>query len=182
MDEHIPDDLTDAERAALEALPRERMPDPLLEDRTVRALRARGVIRSAPGPRFPASWRLAAVAAGLALFTSGVAIGQWSGSRDAARVIASLERDGVLQSAAQVQRTGTAYVDALADLVAVTDSANAADAEQAREVALAALWAAATEIVRLAPDDPVAGQIVHAFEQARADRRPDAGARQVLWF
>jgi hypothetical protein len=111
-----------------------------------------------------------------------VAVGQWSGSRGAARVIASLERDGVLQSAAQVQRTGTAYVDALADLVAVADSANAADAEQAREVALAALWAAASEIVRLAPDDPVAGQIVHAFEQARADRRPDAGARQVLWF
>lgn len=181
MDDLVPEDLTDAERAALEALPRERMPRRLVEERTVRALRERGVIRSGR-VRIPASWRTAAIAAGLALFTSGVAVGQWTGSRGAARVIASLERDGVLRTAAQVQRTGTAYVDALSDLVAVTDSASASEAEQAREVALAALWAAATEIVRLAPDDPVAGQIMNAFEQARSDRRPAAGARQVMWF
>ena len=39
--------------------------------------------------------------------------------------------------------------------------------EASVEVALTALWAAANEIVRLAPDDPLAARILQGF-QARA--------------
>ena len=38
------DDLAPSERKALEALPRERAPNPMLEERVVQALRDRGVL------------------------------------------------------------------------------------------------------------------------------------------
>jgi hypothetical protein len=40
------DELTPREREALKALPRERMPGRLLEERTVQALRQRGLLRA----------------------------------------------------------------------------------------------------------------------------------------
>ena len=85
-----------------------------------------------------------------------------------------------------VQRACSAYVAALAQLVERADSATAGEASQAREVALAALWAAANEVVRLAPDDPVTGQILRGFERSRQEQAASASeelpVRQVIWF
>ena len=57
---------------------------------------------------------------------------------------------------------------------------------QAREVALTALHAAANEVVRLAPNDPVATRILLGIEQARRQALPpdarDSAARQIAWF
>jgi predicted anti-sigma-YlaC factor YlaD len=65
-----------------------------------------------------------------------------------------------LLAAAEVQRTGTAYVAAVAHFRAVAaDSAPGAVA-QAREVALAAVHGAAFELARLHPDDPTAREIL----------------------
>ena len=80
---------------------------------------------------------------------------------------------GPLAAAAEVQRTGTAYVAAVArfrDVVA--DSAPGA-AGQAREVALAAVHGAAFELARLHPDDPTAGEILALAR----DRRPSEEGR-----
>jgi hypothetical protein len=55
------DDLTPAEREALRALPREANPSELLEERTVRALAARGMIR--PSRALPPWFAWAAAAA-----------------------------------------------------------------------------------------------------------------------
>jgi hypothetical protein len=89
-------------------------------------------------------------------------------------------------SALHVQRAGSAYVAALTRLVEASDSATAGEAVQAREVALAALWAAANEVVRLAPDDPVTGQILRGFERARQEQAEasegELPVRQVIWF
>jgi hypothetical protein len=46
-------------------------------------------------------------------------------------------------------------------------------------VALTALWAAANEIVRLAPDDPVTARILQGFE-AKAQESADYGAAGQL--
>jgi len=164
------------------------MPSRLLEERTVRELRERGIIRPAARRRkLPPSWLAAGIAAALALFTSGVAVGQWLGARGTADALAQIrETDSTAESALHVQRAGSAYVAALTRLVEAADSATATEAAQAREVALAALWAAANEVVRLAPDDPVTGQILRGFERARQEQSaPDEEeppVRQVIWF
>jgi hypothetical protein len=75
-------ELTDVDRAALSALPRETIPPPALEDTIVRALSARGLLR----PRTRWSVRLAAIAAAALLFLGGFAWGRRTapGNRTAA--------------------------------------------------------------------------------------------------
>jgi hypothetical protein len=171
-------ELSTEERAALDALPRESDPGQLLEERTVRALREQGLLAAprvggttaAPdGPSPPQHrpwWRsAAAIAAGIALFAGGMSIGQVMGSRQTAEAFQTVFEEGDVRLASQVQRTGSEYVAALAALTAADGAA--ADSGQAVEVALTALWAAANEIVRLAPDDPLAARILQGF-QARA--------------
>ena len=172
------DELTAAERQALDALPRETDPGQLLEERTVRALREKGLlatvraggVESTPPAQSPSHgrpwWRsAAAIAAGIALFAGGMSIGQVMGSRQTAEAFQTVFVEGDVRLASQVQRTGSEYVAALEALTAADGTV--ADSGQAVEVALTALWAAANEIVRLAPDDPLAARILQGF-QARA--------------
>jgi hypothetical protein len=181
-----PVELTDAEREALAALPRERDPGQLLEERTVRALRDEGLL-VAPSGGHPGSsprhadphgrpwWRsAAAIAAGIALFAGGLSIGQTLGARQTADAFQTVFEEGDGRLASQVQRAGSDYVEALAALTE-SDGRMAADSGQAVEVALMALWAAANEIVRLAPDDPLAARILQGFE-ARAQEAGQYGA------
>jgi len=70
-------DSSPEEAAALAALARERSPDPQLEERTVAALRAAGLLSR---PRWVWGIRVAALAAGLALFIGGFALGRRSAS------------------------------------------------------------------------------------------------------
>jgi hypothetical protein len=174
-------ELTAHEKAEVEALPRERMPGRLLEERTVKALRARGLLRRRP---FRASWLTAAAAAAVALFATGFAAGQWSTSREVTNTLLVAQHQTAMEAAQMVQRTGTAYVTALAALAQLSDSSTAAEAAQGREVALAALYAAARELVELTPDDPVAIHIRRVLGGTQAGTRQDdqSGARNVVWF
>ena len=180
-------ELTSEERAALESLPREREPGRMLEERTVKALRDEGLIgssaltggrtRERPGTdvRGRPWWRsAAAIAAGLALFAGGLSVGQMLGARQTADAFQTVFEEGDVRLASQVQRAGSDYVAALAALTRA-DGTAAADTGQALEVALTALWAAANEIVRLAPDDPLTARILQGFE-ARAQESGDYGA------
>jgi hypothetical protein len=186
MEKRNSEGLTPGERDALDALPREGMPSRFLEERTVQALRERGLIRSGStrvGRRRP--WMVAAaVAASVALFASGLAVGQWVGSRQTADALATVYPDQADRAAALVQTTGSAYTAALGRLVEVTAAADTQEVQRAREVALAALWAAASEVVRLAPEDPLAVEILQGFERARSEGSPgdSAAARNFVWF
>jgi len=71
-------ELTDADRAALSALPRETLPPPALEDALVRTLSVRGLLR--PSARW--SVRLAAIAAAALLFLGGFAWGRLTAPGD----------------------------------------------------------------------------------------------------
>jgi hypothetical protein len=184
MDDIERDDLTNEERAAFSALPRERMPGPLLEERTVRALRERGLLRT-QGLRGTA-WRRGGglIAAGLLVFAGGFVSGRWAAPAGAV-VEQGMDpiREVVAPTPVQVQQAGTAYVDAVTALVASVERADVQLIEQAREVAVAPLVAVATEIARIAPEDPVTTGILRELPQAvPAQQRQDNMTRYVVWF
>ncbi len=164
----------------VDALPREGGPGDLLEERTVRALRAAGLLgrRRIVGR----ASIIGAAAAAVALFASGLAAGQWIGSRNAAQMLVAQRNAGLQQTAAVVERTGSAYVAALAALAESQQSRTSTDALYARETAMSTLHEAANQMVRLAPNDPVAVGILQGLDQAtvRTPERPKA--RRVIWF
>ena len=186
-----PVELTAEERTAIESLPRVREPGRMLEERTVKGLRDEGLIGSSAPSGGRVDERLvagtggrpwwqsaAAIAAGIALFAGGLSVGQMLGARQTADAFQTVFEEGDALLASQVQRAGSDYVAALAAL-AESDGGAAADTGQALEVALTALWAAANEIVRLAPDDPLTARILQGFE-AQAQESSDYGANNQL--
>ncbi len=175
-------------------------PPRALEERTVERLRREGLIHDAAvpfwtrllggrrsggagSPRF--AWAAAAAACAVALFFAGVAVGQRSAVRTTAEALAAYHGDALVAASARVQQTGSAYVAALAALaLTATDDADPEQLAQGREVALAALYAAAEELVRFDPYDPVAARLVHDLEAVDRDDEGDGEERkrQVMWF
>ncbi len=162
----------------LDPLVRDLIPPAGLEDRVVSALRSEGLVR--PGGshrRLRAPWMVAAVAAAVALFAGGFAVGQYTGGRSALEAVltANATRGGTpAERAAMIQQTGTLYVEAMNALQA-TDTY-----PQGREVALATLRAAVTELARLSPDD---GRLARILAILNATPSPaDRAARSTLWF
>jgi hypothetical protein len=185
-DDGMDEEMTPELRGQLSALPRERDPGRLLEERTVRALRDRGLIEAPKAGgrvrRIPRAWLAGAVAAGIALFATGIAVGQWMGTRATAQVVQAVQAQNERQAALLVQQTGSAYVDALGQMAALSDSGKATPAE-GREVATRILRAAADELVRIAPDDPIAGAVLAGFQRADSAQAAGAGQKQrVVWF
>jgi hypothetical protein len=104
------------------------------------------------------------IAAALALFAGGVAVGQrWERSESPSLPAMSGTPYG---SAAEVQRTGSEYVSALARL---GQAQAGSERDQGVDAALSALQGAAYELVRLKPDDPQAGRILYTVSEARLD-------------
>lgn len=172
------------ERLARE-LPREALPSAMLEERTVRELRARGILRRKR--TIPVVWLAGSIAASLALFATGVVVGQYMTTRTTVSALAKMQDPDAATVAANVQRTGTAYVQALEALVTVAhqNQNGGQDMPQAREVALTALHEAANEVVRLAPNDPVVAKILQGIEQERKQNPPARNGRterQIVWF
>jgi hypothetical protein len=122
---------------------------------TVRARLAREESRSAPSRRFPIS--LLQAAAAIAVFLFGALAGRSLDAGSGPRRGASSDP---LVAAAEVQRTGTAYVAAVARFRAVAGDSAPGAVAQAREVALAAVHGAAFELARLHPDDRTAREIL----------------------
>ncbi len=131
------------------------------------AVAARIAPAARPTARSPRRFWVQAAAA-LLLFASGVAAGHRWGAREGAAVRSEPARDPFV-AAAEVQRTGTEYVAALRSLAECTDHSGAR--EQGREAALSAFYGAASELVRLAPGDAGASEILDAVSDCRAPKR-----------
>src|SRR5688572_20474676 len=99
--------------AMANVLPREREPGRLLEERTVAALRKKGMLKPRRRRGLHPAWMAGGIAAAFALFVTGVVVGQWMGTRTTAVAIMTGQKNEAMNSALQVQRTGSAYVDAL---------------------------------------------------------------------
>lgn len=188
------DELTSEERERMLSLRRELDPDDSLEERTVRALRAHGLLHPAPARviRFPVSpaWIGLAAAACFALFIGGFAMGSWLEARHTTQVVAAMHEQDATRAAALVQQTGSAYVSAMAALAAATEGARSgapgtavagSDLAQGREVAVNALHAAANQLVRIAPEDPLAVRILSGMNRAAQGDTASATDR-LVWF
>jgi hypothetical protein len=182
------DELTPAERRAFEALPRERPAPPSLEDRIVALLRSRGELAvplrpvGAPARRWQPAWLVGAVAASLALFATGFATGQYLGARSATIAAAVGLGSSLAERTQYVERTGSEYVAALATLIQERDTADAAARTRATQAALDALGAAAREVARLAPDDPLAAAVLRGLTDRRRASQPPVEQRAVVWY
>ena len=71
---------------------------------------------------------------------------------------------------------------ALVALNQVNDSTDVATWAKARQVALAALGAAAGEVAHLAPDDPLAAAVLRGLNERTQEQRPAPSTRSVVWF
>ena len=183
-----PDELSPEIQAELDGLPREKAPGQLLEERTVRELRSRKLLRS---PRIRPSWIVTAAAASIALFAGGFGFGEWTTSRNVgdalvtaqqitAQQIEARERTA-MEAAELVQRTGSAYVLALASLASMADGSSNGELDQGREVATAALYAAAGQLVTLVPNDPIAVQIRRLLSATQPLGQKEE-SRRLVWF
>lgn len=182
------DEWTQEERAAMEALPRERPPDRALEERVVRALREEGLLERPAVLRFTLpsrGWIAAAAAAAVVIFAGGFVLGGWLESRHTTQVVMDMHQRDAAEAAAMVQRTGSAYVSALSALASYAGKARPQELAPAREAAVNALHAAANQMVRLMPEDPVAVNILQGMARAsHSDSLETASAepRRVVWF
>lgn len=188
------DELTPDERERMLSLRRELDPDDSLEERTVRALRAHGLLHPAPSRviRFPLSpaWVGLAAAACMALFIGGFAMGSWLEARHTTQVVTAMHEQDATRAAALVQQTGSAYVSAMAALASATEGARTGspgttdvsnDIAQGREVAVNALHAAANQLVRIAPEDPLAVRILSGMNRVAQGDTASTSDR-LVWF
>lgn len=202
-------ELTPEEKMAFQDLPREAEASDLLEERIVRSLREEGILlesgartgeagRALPPGRglWLKPWMaVAAVAASLALFTSGIFLGQTLGTRSTAQAFLAVREQDAAQLAMTIQEAGSQYVSALAALseLRVADPgvsgrgesgvSSAADLQQGREVAMGALYGAAYELARMSPDDMEVMTILRILEERRERAEGIQGAaRNVVWF
>ncbi|HSR69318.1 MAG TPA: hypothetical protein VLU25_15380 [Acidobacteriota bacterium] len=182
---------SEEETERLRALARQQAPPPELEDRVVARLKREGLLERPIRPWWQVHWMpwaLAGTAALFAVFLLGYSAGQRAGAESALSMMAEIRqaRD-VEQAIANVQRTGSAYVTALAALGHLAASSpDQGDRRQSQEVALSALYAAAQEMVRLDPDDPVAARLLQGLEaerlrQVSGDDPQDSAPRKVFW-
>jgi hypothetical protein len=188
-DQGLPDELTPQEREAFAGLPRERIPSAALEERVVAALRAEGLLGNAspgarPAPRPMRPWMAAAVAAGLALFASGVAVGQWHAGRGVADALsAALDRTAdPAQAATEVQEAGSEYVRAVAHLAELAGDGRGSDVASGTEAARVALHAAALELARLSPDDATLRLVLAVLEERAGAAADSVAPRKTIWF
>jgi len=160
------EDLTPAEREALEALPRERTPGPLLEERVVRTLRDRGLLRPPKRSTITPVRVALAAAAALVLLLGGFAAGRWTAETPEAPEQPQAIEASRETLAASLQRAGSAYVSALEELASSGVAPHSDEMRQGREVALTTLYTAAGEVSRIVPKKHMAGQLLQALDVA----------------
>jgi hypothetical protein len=183
--------LTPEERRGLDELPAERTPSDFLEERVVRSLRDRGLLRRerARVLELTRSRVAAAAAACFLLVVAGFAVGRWTSPSTAQEPHApsslTARHADNFAVAASLQEAASAYVIALEDLEASLQTAGGEQARQGREVALASLYSAADRVARLVPGERLAHRFreaVTALEVGDERGTADPSRRQLVEF
>ena len=130
----------------------------------------------------------------LAIFGTGMFVGQWMGARSAEKILLAVREQDNTRLAQHVQEAGSAYVTALAALEKlhagtgqITDASNPAsqtawEIQQGREAALGALYGATIELARITPGDPHITQLLRILEDRRFKPAEVRRAKPTMWF
>jgi hypothetical protein len=95
--------------------------------------------------------------------------------------VTQIHEQDATRAAALVQQTGSAYVSAMSALASLNDRPGShPQLAQGREVAVNALHAAANQLVRLAPEDPLTVQILSGMR--RSTRDSTGSTDRLVWF
>lgn len=141
-----------------------------LERRLARRLDALPASRHSPSI-LPAvrglRWLTGAAAAVLCFAAGAVSHAAWSSAGTATNADAGLTTE--LPRSLAVQRAGTSYVAAIADLATDSGRLSRSDLRTGREVALSAMSGAAFELRRLTAGDPVVDELHQLVERARRE-------------
>ena len=184
-------ELTSEERRALNELPADRSPSEFLEERVVRSLRDRGLLRRERLRvlELTRSRVAAAVAACFLLAFAGFAVGRWTSPSTAQEPPAPspmpARHADDFAIAASLQQAASAYVSALEDLEVSLQTAGGEQAHQGREVALASLYSAAGRVARFVPGDHLADRFREAVRAPAVkdeDGPAEASRRRLVEF
>jgi hypothetical protein len=180
-------ELTPSERRALSALPSERAPSDLLEERVVESLRERGLLREERGRALKITpFRVAAaMAASLLLVVTGFAVGRWTSPSVQEDRPTTARQAHELAVAASLQQAAGAYMVALEDLEHSLETTGGEQARQGREVALATLYSVANRVARVVPEDRLADRFRDAIDASALETTPkpiDATRHRVIEF
>jgi hypothetical protein len=184
MSHELDDELDPELHERLAGLKRELAPSEFLEERTVRALKARGLLQPRRAWWSPGS-PLLRIAATFLLFVSGLTVGHWMGGRNAGDLQGTGPRAGQVESAskapaARIEQAGEAYLQAV---MALSEQSSPEARTEGREAALSSLRAAAGELSKLPEEDPALARAVAALNQAVEPGDREASVpRQVFWF
>ncbi len=190
MSERNADDWNEDQLREFDQLARELEPPASLEARTAARLQSEGLLGRVErrSKNLRSAWASAAAAAVLAAFLGGLSLGQHLGNRSAVETMNAMRSEDPHEAAVRVQRTGTAYVAALAALAQLNSERQPAqrssDFVQGQEAAAALLRAAATELVQLDPNDPIAVRILQGLEdqRRRTAAEEESKPRRVFWY
>ena len=80
------------------------------------------------------------------------------------------------------EKSPTREGDSRAETLMTTTCSSPRSSARREALREAALWSAASEVVRLAPDDPLAVRILQEFERARSGPETGEDARNFAWF
>lgn len=142
-----------------------------MEDALVDQLTSEGLLRRSP--RTPRPFRHLYAAAAAGFFFAGVAAGQWMEGRQSAQVVAAALQTEALSQAIEIQRAGSEYVRAVAELTQLVEAGQTDAVHPGREAASVALHAATIELARLSPDDPSLRQILNILDADAAPPNSD---------
>ena len=165
--------LTPEEAARFALLPRTARVDDLALERTVAALRERGLLTSPKWRNTRRAWAVAgAIAASLLLFAGGVVYGQRIARPDTSS----------MSPAAQVQLAGSAYVAAVVRFGESSPDSVPANVVAGLQAGTATLHAAAATLARIDPSDAQVERLRTMLEFASSTPGNNAGGRLVVWF
>ena len=175
------DQLSSQEEESLRSLSRERMASRMLEERTVHALRETGFLRVRKSLK-PVRFGLA-MAAGLALFFSGVLYGQATQNGGGDGQATSAQPGSESSPSKAVESAGLAYLSAISELAEMSGSVDESEYLEGREAAVRVFHEAAGEVAILVPEDRLAGEILRGLEYSRGAREGSNDESQYfVWF
>jgi hypothetical protein len=171
---------------AMSRLPRVRWPSPALEERTVIALRNEGLLRGSLPASRKSVWRVPlAAAAAAVLFAGGVLVGQRLEASEVGQLADGYTEAEVTPDLADVRRATEFFVTTMTRAGALATADDPVIRAEVRAIAVDGLRAAAGAVWRIAPDEPVAGEIFRGFDRAVPPARStdeSTPVRHVVWF